>query len=174
MPDEKARTAQYSLNLGNAVYARIYTPKMNSDTMDMQIVSTVNGQLNITATETPVFVLPGLNGTNNPNANTYTPPTLEMNTLMHPNQDLETSVLLYPNPVTDNMNLIINNANKNSVSIRILETGSGRVYKNLQYSKPYAYLSKEINLSSLSGGYYIIEIRQGSNKTVRKIFKTYK
>jgi hypothetical protein len=174
VPDEKGRTVQYTLDLGNAAYARIYTPKINSDSMDMQIVSTVNGKLNITATETPVFVLPGLNGANNTNASSYTPVKLDMNTLTSLNQGLESSVLLYPNPVTDNMNLIINNANKNAVSIRILQTGSGRVYKNMQYSKPSGYFNKEINLNSLPSGYYMVEIQQGTNKIVRKIFKTYR
>ncbi len=57
VPDEKGRTADYTLNLGSAAAAKIYTPKAGSDNMTEQVVNTTNGSVTIRVTETPVFVV---------------------------------------------------------------------------------------------------------------------
>jgi endoglucanase len=59
VPDEKGRTASYTLDLGTAVMAYIYSPKPGSDNMDVVQKKTVNGKVDILVTETPVFVTGG-------------------------------------------------------------------------------------------------------------------
>ncbi|QHS57205.1 hypothetical protein GWR56_17280 [Mucilaginibacter sp. 14171R-50] len=56
VPDQKGRTADYILDLGNAKHATIYTLKPGADTMHSNYVNTVNGKVTVKATETPIFV----------------------------------------------------------------------------------------------------------------------
>jgi hypothetical protein len=56
VPDEKDRKTAYSLNLGKATSAKIYTLVPGSDDMQTRVVPAPGGILKITLTETPVFV----------------------------------------------------------------------------------------------------------------------
>lgn len=56
VPDEKGRTAAYSLNLGKAASAKVYTLAPGKDNMEVRTVAVINGKLNLKLTETPVFV----------------------------------------------------------------------------------------------------------------------
>jgi len=56
VPDQKSRTATYTLDLGNAPTAFIYQPKPGSNNMDVVKQKTINGKVEIHVTETPVFV----------------------------------------------------------------------------------------------------------------------
>ena len=55
IPDQKGRTGTYSLDLGTTK-ANIYTLKPGADAAIKTQVSTINGKLIVTVTETPVFV----------------------------------------------------------------------------------------------------------------------
>jgi hypothetical protein len=57
IPDEKNRTGNYELNLGKKEDAFIYTPTMGATTMKVEKLKTHNGNVNIKATETPIFVI---------------------------------------------------------------------------------------------------------------------
>ncbi|WP_245327427.1 beta-galactosidase [Hymenobacter fodinae] len=57
VPDEKGRTAPYTLNLGKATYADVHKPAIGKESMDKQRVPVQNGKLSLQVTETPVFVL---------------------------------------------------------------------------------------------------------------------
>ncbi|RZL06768.1 MAG: T9SS type A sorting domain-containing protein, partial [Hymenobacter sp.] len=59
VPDEKARTATYTLSLGSATTATIYQPRAGQTTMAATTVRVTNGQVTITVTETPQFVVAG-------------------------------------------------------------------------------------------------------------------
>lgn len=56
IPDEKNRKVPFSLNLGKAESAKVYTLVPGADKMSVKTVATSNGILNLTLTETPVFV----------------------------------------------------------------------------------------------------------------------
>jgi hypothetical protein len=56
IPDEIGRTGLYTLDLGNADTAFIYTPTAGKSSMQLTKLKTNNGKVIITATETPVFV----------------------------------------------------------------------------------------------------------------------
>jgi endoglucanase len=58
MPTEQGAKATYFLNVGKSGTSRIYTPKVGSNLMDVQIVNSFNGTLKLVVTETPVFVVP--------------------------------------------------------------------------------------------------------------------
>jgi len=55
IPDEKGRTGHYILNLGTS-NAIIHTLKISAEATSDRIVKTINGKLDVTVTETPVFV----------------------------------------------------------------------------------------------------------------------
>ncbi|RZK24770.1 MAG: T9SS type A sorting domain-containing protein [Hymenobacter sp.] len=59
VPDEKARTATYTLDLGSATTATIYQPQAGQTSLAATAVNTVNGKVTITVTETPQFVVAG-------------------------------------------------------------------------------------------------------------------
>ncbi|AMR26981.1 hypothetical protein A0257_07575 [Hymenobacter psoromatis] len=59
VPDEKARTATYTLDLGTADSARIYQPQEGKASMLASRVKTQGGKVTLTVTETPQFVLAG-------------------------------------------------------------------------------------------------------------------
>ncbi|UOQ77186.1 PA14 domain-containing protein [Hymenobacter sp. 5516J-16] len=61
VPDERGRTVQYTLNLGNAAYADVYRP--GASALAVQRVNLTNGQLSLLVTETPLFVLPAAGST---------------------------------------------------------------------------------------------------------------
>ena len=57
VPDQKGRTANYTLDLGNNTgTAYVYIPKAGTDNMEAVKRPTTNGKVEITVTETPVFV----------------------------------------------------------------------------------------------------------------------
>ncbi|MDO7887380.1 PA14 domain-containing protein [Hymenobacter cheonanensis] len=59
VPDEKNRTATYTLDLGPATTATIYQPTAGQAIMTATSVSAPGGKLTITVTETPQFVAAG-------------------------------------------------------------------------------------------------------------------
>ena len=56
IPDQKARTGNYTLNLGHSASAAVYSLKAGSSAVTKTMVKTVSGKLSIKVTETPVFV----------------------------------------------------------------------------------------------------------------------
>ena len=179
VPDEKGRYAQYNLDIPAATYIKLYTPKAGSDVMDSIIISKTNGKFVLYASETPVFAVPLGNG-NNLAANQTSAAIgynqsgtakVDMNNRIMNQEDFDNSIHLYPNPAPEFLNVILNNENSDQVSVRIMEAGSGKLYKSVRFSKPFGFYYKSIDMNTLPGGYYIVEIKQGNNKSVKKILK---
>lgn len=56
VPDQRGRTATYSLSLDNAATAYQYTPSAQTEQMNMIMKPTNYGRLDVMVTETPVFI----------------------------------------------------------------------------------------------------------------------
>lgn len=56
IPDETGRKGTFTIDLGKATKANIYSLKIGADTMDKKQVATSDGKITIDVTETPVFV----------------------------------------------------------------------------------------------------------------------
>lgn len=56
VPDQKGRSAPYTLNLGSARNSTVYKPAAGADAMVKTTEVPVGGKLNVTVTETPMFV----------------------------------------------------------------------------------------------------------------------
>jgi endoglucanase len=72
VPDEKGRTATYTLDLGGATTATIYQPQAGQASMSATPVQAPGGRLTLTVTETPQFVAAGGTPTTTPSACTGT------------------------------------------------------------------------------------------------------
>ncbi|WP_345240950.1 carbohydrate-binding protein [Nibrella saemangeumensis] len=156
IPDEKGRTGEYTLDLGNAASATIYKPKVGSDAMEVQQVQTQGGKLKVAVTETPVFVMSGL-------------PPARVGVAQ------ETSALstlqVYPNPTVGQVNISFQNDQQTPVQIRVLDAALGRVYRQVSAEKLTPGFNTSIDVSALPTGLYIVEVSQGVHKVFRKIVK---
>jgi endoglucanase len=174
VPDEKGRTVDHTLRVGNFSRAKIYRPKAGSDNMDMEEVDVVGGNITVKATETPLFVVGSASNAREaadsvlaissalPTAMLGTPETVAT---------LHQSVLVYPNPTVHSISIDVMNNNIAPVEINIFEAGTGRLHKQLRVMKENQSELKKVDVSSLPAGMYIIEIKQGNDRAFRKVVK---
>lgn len=102
IPDEKGRTANYTLDLGNIKDITVYTPKAGSDSMDSLYIKECSGKFNLQVTETPIFVIPGRE--RNPAiSNDCTVELLGENTLPF--------AIVYPNPSSSLIQILVDSSN---------------------------------------------------------------
>ncbi|MEP7163391.1 MAG: choice-of-anchor tandem repeat GloVer-containing protein [Ferruginibacter sp.] len=68
------------------------------------------------------------------------------------------TAVLYPNPVTDNANLLINIYKPEQVQERIIDN-AGRIVQQQQMNLPAGSISVSIDVSNLAGGIYYLELK---------------
>ena len=168
--DEKDRTALCTLDVGNAAYVNVYFPRQGNETMEVQNYVTGAGKFYIYARETPVFIIPG-GSRSNANASQANA-NAAVSELQGSQEKFASSIQVYPNPTADFLQVLISNENYQDGSIRILEAGSGRVYRTVPLRKPFGLVHQEIDIHALPDGYYLVEIKQGKSKAVKKILKS--
>ncbi|KAA9357655.1 carbohydrate-binding protein [Larkinella humicola] len=171
VPDEVGRTASYTLNLGTAVHAKVYTPKMGRDTADVQTIPTVAGKVTLTVTETPIFVIASDQVVTSA---TSTTATARLGSAELTDQSLNQSVRVYPNPSVDVVTVDVANENAGPVEINVFSGSMGTLHKQVNGVKSSGGYSREINVSTLPVGMYILEIKQGTERTFRKVLKANK
>ncbi|MBS7563572.1 T9SS type A sorting domain-containing protein [Mucilaginibacter sp. Bleaf8] len=173
VPDEKGRTAKYTLDLGGADSASIYTPKIGSDNMDVKKLKLTDGQLELTVTETPLFVIPSLTQAGDSVAvSSLNLQTDSLNKLItNRNGIIDSTLKVYPNPALQSTTVTFNNNLSGTVNIRVSDSTSGRVYKQLSATKQPGDFSEYIDLSGMPLGIYSVEIRQGDALAVRRLSK---
>ncbi|GAB3795640.1 hypothetical protein GCM10028819_11890 [Spirosoma humi] len=156
IPDEVGRTAQYSLNLGAGSIARIYTPQAGRDTMALQIRPTINGQVTLTLTETPQFVI-AASGANRLSAD------------LPENND--ESLRVYPNPSVEKVAIQLNNAYLGDIEVSVIDVNLGITRQQTTLQKSARSFAGSIDLTTLPYGVYLLDIKQGNERTVRRILK---
>ncbi|GAB3771194.1 hypothetical protein GCM10028818_09710 [Spirosoma horti] len=156
IPDEVGRTAQYSLNLGTSSAARIYTPQAGRDTMALQIRPTVNNQVTLTLTETPQFVIVA-SGAARSSADLP-----EVN---------DESLRVYPNPSVERVEIQLNNAYLGDVDVSVIDANLGVTRQQTTLHKTTRSFSGTVDLSALPFGIYLLDVKQGNERTVRRILK---
>ncbi|MFD2934212.1 carbohydrate-binding protein [Spirosoma flavum] len=165
VPDEKARTAQYTLNLGTETTARIYRPKAGADNMDMQEVPIKAGKLTLTATETPLFVTTSLA------LGARIAPSTDSLSEVAKNSSLHTAVKIYPNPTSGSITVTLDNKIMTTLEVTIFDANQGRLYKQVTVQKSDQTISQTIDLSDMPPGIYIIDLKQGVEREFRKLVK---
>ncbi len=168
VPDEKGRTATYTLNLGTATRAWVYRPKAGANDMTVEQVAVTGGKVTLTATETPLFV------TTSPIASGARVGVVE-NVLAKPEekQPLHATVNVYPNPTADFITVSVDNSNMTDLEVTLFDANLGRLHKQLTIQKSDQVLSRKIDLSNLPVGIYVMEMKQGADRAFRKIVKTH-
>ena len=77
----------------------------------------------------------------------------------------------YPNPVVDEMQLQVTGLEMGAMNIRIINQ-HGQLIRNISIEKHTEELSTRINLKTLPGGIYFLELRLGDTvKEIRKVIK---
>jgi endoglucanase len=170
VPDEQGRTASHTFNIGDFTGAKIYRPKAGSDDMDMEKAAVVAGNLTITATETPTFIIPA---TVSNARQALVDSTLLLNPLTAAleNKSLHHTVTVYPNPSVNDLNVDMTSNSHAPVEINLFDASAGRLHKQLKFEKGNASETKKIDISALPAGVYIIEIKQGNERAFRKVIK---
>jgi endoglucanase len=160
VPDEKGRTASYSLDMGRGVKsADVYTLNAGSSEMARQTRPTVNGELIVTVSETPIFVLPN-RGSGRLAEEVTEPATGVLST-----------VQLYPNPAREEVTISLTSASRENVLIRVYDTQQGRVHLQQNYPKADIEFGQRLALDNLPLGMFIVEVQQGVNKVYRKLIR---
>ena len=161
VPDEVGRTATYTLDLGTATQAQIYTPTVGSDDMALQTVSTNQGKLQLTVTETPVFVVAGGVA---PNARVAATVPAEEKTLAE-------SVHVYPNPATSVVTIQAERISDALLEVNLFDAGAGLLQQTTKIAKSGSGFSCKLDVSQLAVGMYILEIKQNGERVQQKILK---
>ncbi|MBE9460253.1 carbohydrate-binding protein [Dyadobacter subterraneus] len=173
VPDEKGRTVNHTLHVGDFSHAKIYRPKAGSDNLDVEEVEVVAGNINVTVTETPMFVVGS--ASNARIAATDSAATLASLVTTLPTTEtaltLHQSVQVYPNPTAHFISIDVMNKNDSPVEVNMFDAGIGRLHKQLRVNKENQSELKGIDISTLPIGVYIIEIKQGNDRAFRKVIK---
>jgi endoglucanase len=159
IPDEKGRTAEYSLNVGDADSATLYTPFAGSDHMTIQTLCCSNNSITINVTETPVFVIP------HPRAaqtGSFTS-TQKSNSVA---AIFERKAIVYPNPFQNFFTLSGLPANK-KLHLLLVSSDGKVIQKADCVSASYTW-----DVHSLSSGIYYVIINDGNFKQSIPILKT--
>ncbi|GAB3342638.1 hypothetical protein GCM10027299_57630 [Larkinella ripae] len=168
VPDEVGRTAQYTLDLGSASFAKVYTPKVASDTADVQKRNTSAGKLTLTVTETPIFVIASDQVVTSA---TSTTATARLGSAELTGKSLHETVRVYPNPSIDQVTIDLDNESNQPLEINLFNGSLGTLHKQMNAEKPSSNYSGKINISTLPAGMYILEVKQGNDRAFRKIVK---
>ncbi|GAB3886468.1 hypothetical protein GCM10028825_15770 [Spirosoma agri] len=160
VPDEVGRTASYTLDLGTATQARIYRPKAGSNDMDMEVVSTNQGKLALTVTETPMFVIAG----------NVAPNVREAAPIVE-SKSLDEVIRVYPNPTADFVTIQAERSNSAPIYVNLFDAGSGRLHRQISLTKTGDQFSSKMDLTQLPTGTYILEIKQDGERAMRKVLK---
>ncbi|WP_428657813.1 carbohydrate-binding protein [Runella sp.] len=181
IPDEKGRTGSATLHLGSATSAKIYTPTIGSDTMHTEMVNTSQGQLTVTVTETPIFIVASdqaITGTTDSTSVAVARVGAETNAMLAPsrfiaeNAKLHDIVTVYPNPSADYIMVSFESKNQEKLEVRIFNANLGILQHEAVFNKMTSSFSEKIDVSGLLPGTYIIEVKQGNEHAFRKIVKT--
>ena len=178
VPDEKGRTANYTLNLNNVSKANIYTPRLGVDSMNVASFSSVGGNFSLTVTETPMFVFPTEILTANSTAKARISSVADngsklgmLEKSLEKEQPLLSTLNAYPNPTIDYLQLTLDNPSLEQIEVRILEAAMGKILFHNIFEKTEDSFSVNLDFVPLHAGSYIVEIIQGIERVTKKIIK---
>ncbi len=149
VPDEVGRTAQYTLDLGTAGSAKVYTPKAGNDAADVQTMNTVGGKLTLTVTETPIFVIASDQVVTSSTSTTAA--TTRLGTAELTTQSLHDAVKVYPNPSVDYITIDLENDSDGQLEVNLFHASLGTLHKQVVLEKTSTVLFRKNQCSGLAG-----------------------
>ena len=84
--------------------------------------------------------------------------------------DMNDLVNLFPNPTTNEANLIINNNIDGKFSVNVYNM-TGSLVKQIVSTKAAGPHTEKFSVSDLTTGVYLIEITQGNNRAIKRLIK---
>ncbi len=78
------------------------------------------------------------------------------------------NLLVYPNPSNGNFNILLQNLNRQDVTISVLDLNGKMIYK--QIVKNSLEFNKKITLSEINSSFYLLKIKIGKDIFLKKIF----
>lgn len=79
---------------------------------------------------------------------------------------------VYPNPSTEYVEVALENGSSTAVDVSIYD-GTGRSYRQVSFAKSGSVFRERVDVRSLPGGLYMLDVRHGQERAVRKIIKMY-
>lgn len=147
IPDEIGRTGVYTLQLGTADSAYVYTPTAGSSEMTILKLKATNGSVIVNATETPVFVKPvGKSNVNNP--------------------VFSNRIHLFPNPVSHTLT-IQGLQNGKQQQLTVFNSSGKSVSQAVTTSNTF-----QLNMAAIPNGVYYLEIREEGQKQTLSFIKS--
>jgi len=159
VPDEVGRTANYTLNVGGTDSVRIYTPRKGYQSMSYTTEVPQNGQVEVSVTETPVFVMQAPVATNTARLGAEEPVAPRLN------------FTVYPNPTSSYVDVVADNSGQAPYTIRVYQA-NGQLQQEIQSSTPSVEVKERIDLSDTPFGVDVLELIQGDERVVKKIIRT--
>jgi endoglucanase len=161
VPDEKGRTATYTLNLGSAPYADVYR-LTNGSAMSVQRVTLQGGQLTLQVTETPLFVLPaGSSASNTAAATTSAKSRTQSAAVTTAASGMGETVALtaFPNPFTQESSVQFTTTITGNATLVVYDA-QGRVVRKLFSGSVTAGQMQEVvfKANELPSGIYTIRL----------------
>ena len=90
---------------------------------------------------------------------------------IQPNADGKlTGVSIYPNPVTDNFTLQINNKFAGKVNVQLIDA-NGKIRRQLEFTKTAGLMQTVVNADGLPTGIYFVKLFAGEWSNVIKVVK---
>ncbi|RYE16278.1 MAG: T9SS type A sorting domain-containing protein [Sphingobacteriales bacterium] len=170
VPDEIGRTKTYTLDLPGADSAKIHKPVAGAASFRKNIVQVKNGKVAIALTETPLFVIPQ-----------YPDEAVAMKIMSVDNQGVKKTeesaltndpdISVYPSPAEKHISIAFSNTNYKEVNISVADAVMGRVYNNINFSKPGESFLQTIDISQLPRGVCLVMIKQDGKTIVKRVIK---
>jgi hypothetical protein len=86
------------------------------------------------------------------------------------NNSEEVNLIIYPNPVTDNLNVMVENWKSKKIDWEIVNT-TGQVVLKGNFKHADSYFVEQINMSGLKPGMYVVRFMDDDNLVIRKVDK---
>ncbi|CAN5248430.1 hypothetical protein BH23BAC1_BH23BAC1_48570 [soil metagenome] len=96
--------------------------------------------------------------------------TLTVEEVTSIDEEIKNLVVLYPNPTSSGIDLIIKNAVFGEVNIQVLDL-RGRVYKSFTFNKQEEKMKLQLDLHELAKGSYIVQVKQNGPVSSKVIIK---
>lgn len=126
-------------------------------------INGANGQSIITTGDGDYYVQVS-DGTCTVNSHPFNPATFGVDELA-----LANNIQVYPNPLNHYVNLKLNNPDHQEISVKVISV-NGQVVFEKDLGKP-SQLDNRIELSGLTSGVYLLNIKAGSSSYYRKLIK---
>lgn len=179
IPDETGRTAPYRLDLRDAVSANVYSPTPGQDSMRVQPALLSNGLLDLTVSETPIFVLPApttasrlvpkLTPTGQPASDPTDGPASFAPTIAAP-KSMSLTLVAVPNPFTDQVTLQFSLSDSAVAALSVYDIQGQRVSQLFSGLVPGGILQVfPLDISCFAAGIYVVHLDSKAGSLTRRI-----